>query len=26
VLGRIDKVDVERYYDADRYHLKGIGT
>ena len=25
VLGRIDKVDVERLYDPKRYHLKGIG-
>jgi 6-phosphofructokinase 1 len=25
VLGRIDKVDVERLYDSNRYHLKGIG-
>jgi hypothetical protein len=25
VLGRIDKVDVERFYDPDRYHLNGIG-
>lgn len=25
VLGTINLVDVERYYDTDRYHLKGIG-
>jgi 6-phosphofructokinase len=25
VLGRIDTVDVARFYDTDRYHLKGIG-
>ncbi|HEX8847166.1 MAG TPA: ATP-dependent 6-phosphofructokinase [Pyrinomonadaceae bacterium] len=25
VLGQINIVDVERYYDTDRYHLKGIG-
>jgi 6-phosphofructokinase len=25
VLGRINIVDVERYYDTNRYHLKGIG-
>ena len=25
VLGKIDKVDVDRLYDTDRYHLKGIG-
>ena len=25
VLGRIDKVDVERLYDTNRYHLKDIG-
>ena len=25
VLGRIDTVDVERFYDPKRYHLKGIG-
>ena len=25
VLGKIDTVDVERYYDTDRYHLKGAG-
>jgi hypothetical protein len=25
VLGKIDTVDVERFYDTDRYHLKGIG-
>jgi hypothetical protein len=23
--GTINLVDVERYYDMDRYHLKGIG-
>jgi hypothetical protein len=25
VLGKIDIVDVSRYYDTQRYHLKGIG-
>jgi hypothetical protein len=25
VLDRINTVDVERYYDTERYHLKGIG-
>ncbi len=25
VLGKIDVVDVSRFYDTDRYHLKGIG-
>ncbi|HEV2765282.1 MAG TPA: ATP-dependent 6-phosphofructokinase [Pyrinomonadaceae bacterium] len=25
VLGKLNTVDVERHYDADRYHLKGIG-
>jgi 6-phosphofructokinase 1 len=25
VLGKIDTVDVARYYDKQRYHLKGIG-
>lgn len=25
VLGKINTVDVERYYDKDRYHLKDIG-
>jgi 6-phosphofructokinase 1 len=25
VKGRINLVDVERYYDSERYHLKGIG-
>lgn len=25
VLGQINTVDVERYYDTERYHLKGIG-
>ena len=25
VLGKIDTVDVSRYYDTQRYHLKGIG-
>ena len=25
VLGTINLVDVERYYDKERYHLKGIG-
>ena len=25
VLGRLNRVDVERYYDTERYHLKGIG-
>ena len=25
VLGTINLVDVERYYDTERYHLKGIG-
>jgi 6-phosphofructokinase 1 len=25
VLGKIDKVDVARLYDTDRYHLKGMG-
>jgi 6-phosphofructokinase 1 len=25
VLGTINLVDVDRYYDKDRYHLKGIG-
>jgi ATP-dependent phosphofructokinase / diphosphate-dependent phosphofructokinase len=25
VLGKIDTVDVSRFYDTDRYHLKGIG-
>jgi 6-phosphofructokinase 1 len=25
VLGRIRTLDVERYYDTERYHLKGIG-
>ena len=25
VLGKIDKVDVARFYDTERYHLKGIG-
>ena len=25
VQGKINLVDVERYYDTDRYHLKGIG-
>ena len=25
VLGKLNTVDVERYYDTDRYHLKGIG-
>jgi hypothetical protein len=25
VQGKINLVDVERYYDIDRYHLKGIG-
>jgi ATP-dependent phosphofructokinase / diphosphate-dependent phosphofructokinase len=25
VLGKLNTVDAERYYDSDRYHLKGIG-
>jgi hypothetical protein len=25
VQGKINIVDVERYYDTERYHLKGIG-
>ena len=25
VLGKIDTVDVARFYDTNRYHLKGIG-
>jgi hypothetical protein len=25
VCGQINSVDVERYYDTRRYHLKGIG-
>ncbi len=25
VLGKLNTVDVERYYDTDRYHLKDIG-
>jgi 6-phosphofructokinase len=25
VLGKINTVDIERYYDTERYHLKGIG-
>jgi hypothetical protein len=25
VLGKLNVVDVERYYDTERYHLKGIG-
>ncbi|HEY0321799.1 MAG TPA: hypothetical protein VGC66_12630 [Pyrinomonadaceae bacterium] len=25
VLGKINRIDVERYYDTERYHLKGIG-
>jgi len=25
VLGQINTVDVDRYYDTERYHLKGIG-
>jgi 6-phosphofructokinase 1 len=25
VLGKISVVDVDRYYDTNRYHLKGIG-
>jgi 6-phosphofructokinase 1 len=25
VLGKLNTVEVERYYDTDRYHLKGIG-
>jgi 6-phosphofructokinase 1 len=25
VLGQLNTVDVERYYDTERYHLKGIG-
>ena len=25
VLGKINRVDVDRYYDTERYHLKGIG-
>jgi hypothetical protein len=25
VLGKINTVDVERHYDTERYHLKGIG-
>ena len=25
VLGQINTVDVGRYYDTERYHLKGIG-
>jgi 6-phosphofructokinase 1 len=25
VLGKLNTVDVARYYDTDRYHLKGIG-
>ncbi|HEX8136975.1 MAG TPA: ATP-dependent 6-phosphofructokinase [Pyrinomonadaceae bacterium] len=25
VLGKINTVDIDRYYDAERYHLKGIG-
>ena len=25
VQGKINVVDVERYYDTERYHLKGIG-
>jgi 6-phosphofructokinase len=25
VLGRLNTVDVERHYDTERYHLKGIG-
>jgi 6-phosphofructokinase len=25
VLGKLQTVDVERYYDTERYHLKGIG-
>ncbi|HEX8921923.1 MAG TPA: 6-phosphofructokinase, partial [Pyrinomonadaceae bacterium] len=25
VLGQLNTVDVNRYYDTERYHLKGIG-
>jgi hypothetical protein len=25
VSGKINIVDVDRYYDTERYHLKGIG-
>jgi hypothetical protein len=25
VLGKINTVDVERYYDTERYHLRNIG-
>jgi len=25
VLGKINTVDVDRYYDTERYHLKNIG-
>ena len=25
VLGKIDTVDIARFYDTDRYHLKAIG-
>jgi hypothetical protein len=25
VLGQLNTVDVSRYYDTERYHLKGIG-
>jgi ATP-dependent phosphofructokinase / diphosphate-dependent phosphofructokinase len=25
VLGKLNTVDIERYYDTERYHLKGIG-
>jgi hypothetical protein len=25
VRGKISLVDVERYYDTDRYHMKGLG-
>jgi hypothetical protein len=25
VLGRINTLDVDRYYDTERYHLKAIG-
>jgi hypothetical protein len=25
ILGTINLVDVERYYDKERYHLKSIG-
>jgi 6-phosphofructokinase 1 len=25
VLGKLNTVDVERYYDTERYHMKGIG-